>query len=394
MMLLSRADARRFLLAYHFAPKTVAEVFARLGSVQVDPLNPLGRNHDLVMQVRVSEYRRGDWEGAAYRDRLVYDAWDKQACLVPVSDWPHRRLYHGHYRPYWAERVLTPHADAVADTLAELRAKGPLSSLEFENKGRVEAWAGSWYGPKLVKQTLRALWDTGQIVTHHRAGGRHVYDLPENVLPAEVVNAPVVARDDALKHLILRRHQSVGLLRLNADGALWSLPATSAERKVLIQDLVTEGALVPVQIEGSAQRYHLLAGAQAYLGQDVRPEVRFLAPLDSLMWDRKMVAELFGFDYIWEVYKPQPLRRWGYYVLPVLYGDLFVGRVDSRLTGGTWRILNWWWEEGVAVTPDLVAALGEAVTRFRRYLGAERVELPVGLDRRVQAAFQDTVVNP
>ena len=140
-------------------------------------------------------------------------------------------------------------------------------------------------------------------------------------------------------------------------------------------------------IEGSVQRYHLLAAAQAYLGQDALPEVRFLAPLDSLMWDRKMIAEIFGFDYIWEVYKPQPLRRWGYYVLPVLYGDLFVGRMDSRLTGGTWHILNWWWEEGVTVTPDLIAALGEAVTRFRRYLGAERIELPVGLDVRVQAAF-------
>ncbi len=388
MLKLSRGDARRFLLAYHFAPKTVAEVFAHLGSVQVDPLNPLGRNHDLVMQARVPEYRRGDWEGAAYRDRLVYDAWDKQACLVPVSDWPHRRLYHAHYRPYWDERVLTPHADAVVDTLAELRAKGPLSSLEFENKGRVEAWAGSWYGPKLVKQTLRALWDTGQIVTHHRVGGRHVYDLPENVLPAEVVNAPEVAREIALKHLILRRHQSVGLLRLNADGALWSMPATSAERKNLIQDLVAEGALVPVQIAGSAQRYHLLAAAQAYLGQDVPPEVRFLAPLDSLVWDRKMVTELFGFDYIWEVYKPEPLRRWGYYVLPVLYRDKFVGRLDSRLSGGTWHLLNWWWEEGVTVTPDVTAALREAVTRFRRYLGAETIELPVSLDAQAQAAFR------
>ncbi len=388
MLKLSRGEARRFLLAYHFAPRTIADVFAHLGSVQVDPLNPLGRNHDLVLQARVPDYRRGDWEGVAYGERLVYDAWDKQACLVPVTDWPHRRVYHAHYRPRWDERVLTPHADAGAETLAEVRARGPLSSLEFESKRRVEAWAGSWYGPKLVKQVLRALWDTGQLVTHHREGGRHVYDLPENVLPAELVNAPDISRDTSLKHLILRRHQNVGLLRTNADGALWSLPVPSADRKKLLQDLVAEGALVPAQIEGSAQRYHLLTGSQAFLDQTVPAEVRFLAPLDNLVWDRKMLAELFGFAYIWEVYKPEPLRKWGYYVLPVVCGDRFVARVDSRFKNGVWYITNWWWEPDVTVTAATLRALEEAVRRFCRYLGADAIELPSDLEPKARSAFE------
>src|SRR5712692_6291311 len=123
---LSRAEARRFLAVHHFTPTDVPGVFARLGSVQYDPLNPVGRNPDLVLQARVPGYQVDDWQKTAYTDRVVYDAWDKMACLVPVSDWPMRarlrtRIYNSHLLQ------LEEHADAVAAALAELDARGPLS---------------------------------------------------------------------------------------------------------------------------------------------------------------------------------------------------------------------------------------------------------------------------
>lgn len=346
----------------------------RLGSVQYDPLRPLGRNHDLVLQARVPGYRMDGWENAAYRRRLVYDAWDKQACLVPPGDWRYRRVYHEHFRSAWEERVLGPHADAVESTLAELRRRGPLSSLDFEDQSTVEAWSGSWYGPKLVKQILRALWDTGQVVTHHRDRGRHVYAVPERVIPEEELCAPAPSRRESLRFLILRRHQSAGLLRLSADAGLWSLPAKSEERRSLVDELVAEGALTPVDVEG--ELYHLRTADLAWAEAE-RPEPRmtFVAPLDSLVWDRKAVARLFGFEYVWEVYKPESERRWGYYVLPVFYRDGFVARLDGRLVDGVWRLERWWWEPDVKVDDEILAAFSTAVGDFTRYLGAERVSL-------------------
>ena len=386
---LSKADARRLMVHYHLEQTDVEGVFERLGSVQYDPLNPVGRNHDLVLQARVPGYEVGAWEGVAYRDsgeRSIYDAWDKQACLVPVSDWAHRRVYHEYFSPRWSERVLEPHAPAVEITLGELRTRGPLSSLEFADQAHVERWRGSWHGPKLVKNILRALWYTGQVVTHHRNKGRHVYSLPEAVIPKRYL-AQEVPRDESLRHLITRRVQSAGLLRPNADAALWSLPAGGSQRNELVRALVEEGALVRLEVE--EQPYLALPHVVERLERPLpEPRMTFLAPLDSFVWDRKALKHLFDFDYIWEVYKPEHERRWGYYVLPVFYGDRFVARFDSRRVGDTWHLLHWWWEVGAEPGAEMLSALEDAVKRFKRYLGADGVKLPRGLGNGTRAAWQ------
>ena len=374
------------LAAYHLEPASTEGVFDRLGSVQYDPLNPVGRNHDLVLQARVPGYKVGAWEEVAYRigERLIYDAWDKQACLVPVSDWAHRKTYHEHFLPRWSGRVLEPHAGAVDATLEELSRRGPLSSLEFTDQIHMKEWRGSWHGPKLVKNILRALWYTGQIATHHRDKGRHVYSLPEEVIPERYLQRGV-SKEESLRHLITRRVQSAGLLRPNADAALWSLPARSPERNQLVGALAQEGELVRLEVEG--QPYLALPHLLERL-HFPEPRMTFLAPLDSLMWDRKALKHLFDFDYIWEVYKPERERKWGYYVLPVFYGERFVGRFDSRLVGSTWHLYRWWWEEDVEPHTDMLSALEEAVKRFKRYLNADKVVLLRGLDKGTRAAWQ------
>ena len=351
-------------------------------------MNPVGRNHDLVLQARVPGYEVNVWEEVAYRtgERFIYDAWDKQACLVPVSDWTHRRIYHEHFLPRWSERVLEPHKEAVEVTLEELHTRGPLSSLKFTDQAHIKDWRGSWHGPKLVKNILRALWYTGQIVTHHRDKGRHVYSLPEAVIPERYL-AQEVGADESLRTLILRRHQSVGLFRPNADTALWSLPTRSPKRNKLVDALVQEGKLVRLEID--TQTYHTLPHVLASL-EHPRPETRmtFLAPLDNLLWDRKAVKHLFDFDYVWEVYKPERERKWGYYVLPVFYQDRFVGRFDSRLIGQTWHLYRWWWEAGVEPDATMLTSLENAVKRFKRHLRADKVKLPRGLDKKTRAAWQ------
>ncbi|HZU13473.1 MAG TPA: crosslink repair DNA glycosylase YcaQ family protein [Chloroflexota bacterium] len=387
MLSISEAEARALLISYHLQPSTVAGVFDRLGSVQYDPLNPVGRNPDLVFQARVPGYRVDDWQHATYRERVAYDAWDKQASLVPVADWPARALIRERYHPWHDRQILDEFPEMVAAVFVEIDRRGPLSSLEFEDRRRAPE-RHSWYGPTIVKRVLRALWARGELVTHHRAAGRHYYDRPERVIPSQHLAAAPLRDENAYRRwVVARRHQSAGLLRPGASAEIWSVTGDAAGRAAAIADLVASGEIIPVHVGRKGTLYHLVAPALSLAGSPSPPRVTFLGPLDNLLWDRRAIRDLFGFEYIWEVYKRQADRRWGYYVLPVLHGDRFVARVDSRLEGKTWSIAGWWWEEGVERTPELLDALGDAVIRFRAYLDAEKTVLPRGLDRLTRSAL-------
>ena len=387
---LSKADARRLLAHYHFTQHRAQQADAKtvlrhLGSVQFDPLNPVGRNHDLVLQARVPAYQVGDWQTLAYQERFLYDAWDKQASLVLMQDYPVRRIYHTWHAARWREKVLDPYKDSIPVVLNELQARGPLTSQAFEHQPHVEGWEGSWYGPKLTKNILRGLWHTGRVVTHSRKNGHHVYDLAERVIPPELYTAELPSERESTEWLIKLRHQAVGLLRPNASAEVWSLGIRAPERKRVIADLVSRGELVPVLVDGVL--FHALPGTLALLDTArPTPDVVFTAPLDPLLWDRGGVGHVFGFDYVWEVYKPVKARKWGYYVLPVFYQDKFVARFDSRLKEGVWELYSWYWE--VEPDSDLLAALAEAVRRFKIYLMTAFVKLPAGLDNRVRAAWE------
>jgi uncharacterized protein YcaQ len=385
---LSESDAARFLVSYQLARSDIAGVFERLGSVQYDPLNPVGRNVDLVLQARVPGYRVDDWLQAAYRRRVAYDAWDKQACLVPVSDWPWRRPIRDRFHPWHDREILAEYPDTVETVFHSIDERGPLSSLEFEDR-RAAPERHSWYGPTVVKRVLRALWATGALVTHHRVAGRHYYDRPERVIPEPYRTLPGIDDlDTYFRWIVLRRHQTAGLLRPGASAEIWSVCGDRRTRERAIWDLTERGDLLPVEVGTRRHRYYLPASAVDYVAAP--PPTRsivFVGPLDSLVWDRRAVRDIFGFDYIWEVYKKQQDRRWGYYVLPVLYGDRFVARIDSRLENGIWKIARWWWEEDARVTTALLASLRTSAARFVRYLGATSVQISNLVDGRTRSAL-------
>jgi uncharacterized protein len=381
---LSREQARHLLAHYHFRPTDLPGVFTRLSTVQYDPLNPVGRNPDLVLQARIPAYRVDDWQTLAYEQRLVYDSWDKQACLVPVSDWPMRALIRERYQPYHDHEILHTEAEAVQALLAKLDERGPLSSLDFESVTGYDA--NSWSGSTQAKRILRSLWANGELVTHHRRAGRHYYDRAARVIPQQHFAQPAQLDErEYLRWIIARRFQAVGLLRSTAEAAIWSVCGEAAQRKLALAELVEAGTLIPVRVGAEQLPYYAHAEALKCLDQPaLEPRVIFLGPLDSLLWDRKGVQQIFGFDYVWEVYKPEALRKWGYYVLPVFYRDRFIGRVDSRLEKGAWTIANWWWEEDIMLHAELLDALQIAMTRFMLYLGASDIRANEGVDTAIQ----------
>ncbi|HWZ18063.1 MAG TPA: crosslink repair DNA glycosylase YcaQ family protein [Ktedonobacteraceae bacterium] len=371
---LSREEARRFLAQYHFKPTDLPGVIDRLGTVQYDPLNPVGRNADLVFQARIPGYQVDDWQTAAYTDRIIYDAWDKQACLVPASDWPMRALVREKFRPYHDREILEADPEGAAKILATIDEQGPLSSLEFEDRERIGE-PGSWSGSTRTKRILRSLWACGELVTHHRKGGRHYYDRPSRVIPEQHFTlSPLVDEAAYYRWIIMRRYKAAGILRPTAEAAIWSACNEAPKRKLALAQLVEAGLLTQLKIDELAGPYYAQTSALKLLDEPLSsPRVIFMGPLDSLLWDRKSLLQIFDFDYIWEVYKPAEQRKWGYYILPVFYGDRFVARVDSRLEKGTWTISRWWWEPDIMPNGDLLDALGNALENFLHYLRADRI---------------------
>ncbi|MFN3729532.1 MAG: DNA glycosylase AlkZ-like family protein [Fimbriimonadaceae bacterium] len=367
MIRLSKSDARRALVRHHFRQSTLTELFRRLKSVQFDPLSPMGCNHDLVLQSRVPGYRVGDWQSLAYSERRIYDGWDKMACLILTEEYPSRSHFYRWFRPH-VEEVLSGFPTEVDLVLSELAERGPLLPSEFAFQQKMPHWKDSWYGPNLTKQILRALWHTGQVMTFDRKGTQHRYALPERVLSRAALTGANVSETEAHRRIVLDRHRAVGLLRPRPGAVVWGLRAIAPECQRLAQEMVTRGELVEVNVDG--QMYRASPDFLTVLDESVTlPTAGVLGPLDPLLWDRQMVLDLFEFDYVWEVYKPDHKRRWGYYVLPIRLGDTLVGRFDGRFTKSRLEILRWHWE-GAPSLPQKHAA-EEALVRFAAYGGVE-----------------------
>jgi len=397
---LTNLEARRFLLAKQglWPPRVltgkdgIMAVFDRLACIQFDPLNVVGRNPDLVLQSRVSDYRPDMLYELIYVERQLYDYWDKMMSIVPLRDWPRLALL----RAAWCERHAerrAKYAEHVETILDVIRQQGPMSSLDFKAQHNVE-WKVDWRWGQMraAKALLEMLGDTGELMVSRRQGARRYYDLAERVLPDEVAAQPLLLDDEEyLIWRVARRCQGIGLIGPGMGGEAWGFVAKAPERTQAIETLVERGEMAPVQVEGDKRTYHLLTRDLPYLEQarasSPAPHVAFIAPLDDLLWSRNLVERLFGFRYVWEIYKPAPQRRYGYYVLPVLFGDRFVARFDSKLDreAGRLTILIWHWEPGQSLTDELADALHDALTHFLAYLGAEGCVAAEGVDPDVAA---------
>jgi hypothetical protein len=374
--------ARRFLVARHFlAPARslvgvdgVLEVFRRFGSIQFDPIAVAGRNHDLVLHARVEGYEPA-WCDQLYERREIFEATNKALSFVPADEFPW-------FRHEMGRKGLRFHAEALADNAAvatrvleRIRADGPLCSADFE---RESSPTKNWFGTpeNAVRAVLEAYTVTGAIGLARREGNVRYYDLLERLLPAELLARQVPEREQ-MRHKLLSRHRAHGLLGAGGAGGTFARIADPDVRKALHAELVERGALVPVQVEGMRGKRFAVAEEVALLQAppETRPSVAFLAPFDSLLWDTALLEKLFVFEYVWEGFFPAPKRRWGYYVLPILFGDRLVGRIEPRIAEGAVQVLDLWWEPGVVPrrVEGLVDAMRDALDAYVRFAGAGRV---------------------
>jgi uncharacterized protein YcaQ len=386
------AAARRFLVARHFlaparslsgGPAAVLEVFRRLGSLQFDPLAVAGRTHDLVLHARVADYDPA-WCDELYERRAIFEAYNKGLSLVPAEDFPWFRGAVSR-RP---RQTLDDNAEVAARVLERIRADGPLSTGDFEV---VRGTATDWFGgpANVVREVLDAYVLTGAVGLARREGNRRYYDLIERLLPGDIL-ARTPSLRERLLYKMLSRYRAHGLLGVAAPDVFGGIGPAKPDprwpdnpgRTALREELVERGDLVPAQIEGVSGRRFVLAGEVALLEAppEPPPSVALLPPFDALVWDRRLLASLFGFEYVWELFLPPGKRRWGWYVLPILFGDRLVGRIEPRIdrAAGRVQVLDLWWEDGFDQrrVEGFVDAMRDALHAYVRFAGAGALEWP------------------
>jgi len=236
-----------------------------------------------------------------------------------------------------------------------------------------------------VRAVLEAYTVTGVVGLARRDGNRRYYDLLERLLPAEVLAHEVPEREQ-LRHKLLSRYRAHGLLGAGGAGGTFDRiapPKSTPERvgrNTLHKELIELGALVPVDVEGVRGKRFVLAEELALLQAppEPTPSVAFIAPFDSLLWDTALLSSLFAFDCVWEGFFPPAKRRWGYYVLPIVFGDRIVGRIEPRIDRDRARaeVLNVWWEDGFAPrhADGFVGAMRDALRAYLRFASADRLD--------------------
>ena len=395
MTALTARQARRFLLLHHgllgphrFVGKDGALAFVRqAGCIQFDPVNVCGRNAELTLQSRVKGFTRDTLGALLYEDRTLIDYPDKNLAILPVEDWPYMERYRARARR--GGEAFEGLAALEKQALDYIGAHGPVASDELPIRGSIAwhssiHWSGNWHGESnAARSVLEQLYSTGALVIHHKRGTRKVYDLASRHIAPELLAAPdpLPEEPEHLAWRVGRRIGAVGMLWNRASDAwLGILGMCAPERTAAFEALLARREILPARVEGVRDALYIRAQDEPALRlamSDARytPRCEVIAPLDPLMWDRKLIRALFGFDYTWEIYTPAEKRKFGYYVLPLLWGEGFAGRVEAvaDAQAGALRVQSIWLEDGVRRTKALDAALAGCMKRLARLNGCEGV---------------------
>lgn len=373
----TNTQARNFLLLKHgltgdykYRQKEgVLDFIRQAGCIQFDPIDVCGRNADLVLQSRVRGYRKQMLYDLLYKDRALIDYFDKNLAIFPIEDWKYFERYREQHRNQ--ERS---HAEikAVCSQIKDIiRKEGAVCSSDLKMPDKVDWY---WNSTKLSRAALEHMYFTGELAVHHKKGTIKYYDLIENCVPDHILTAQDPYTDDFahMKWRVLRRIRSVGLLWNRASDAWLNIGGLKARpRNEIFRQLISEGKIVEVRVEGISELLYFAAedmplAAYVLDSPGLKKRCELMAPLDNMLWDRKLIKAVFDFDYKWEIYTPQAERKYGYYVLPVLYGNCFAGRIETVCDRKKKRLTvnHIWYEKHVKPSRTMVKMLGNCIRRF------------------------------
>ncbi len=377
--------------------------------LQLDPLQMVARSHDITLHSRVLDYTPGMWEDVTYQQRKFFD-WGGWLATRPMDELPYwRAVMHrerdGH--PDCDARVLKmgrEHAEAIDEMRTLLKERGTVSNRDFKMETRKRTQ--SYRGRKDSALALYYLWRIGDVMTHHRENFERIYALTEAVAPTNLI----FEHDDSeVDRFLFKKDISFsGLKRVKRTSDAYFRGVPFSKKENTIDSLLADGDIIEVKVDGWKALQHALGSDVDLLGDLISgrvpeawtpletttaEEAVFLAPLDQVS-ARGRAKDVFGFEYVWEVYKPADKRKFGYYTLPILWGDQLVARFDSKLdsTTNTFVILSFWLEDEQLGTNEVFAeALARGFSRFVRFLGADQANVESIneslLRKRVEAGF-------
>lgn len=405
---ITKDQARRFLLVkqgllgnYRFRGKEgILEFIRQAGCVQFDPIDVCGKNAELVLQSRVEGFTKDMLYELLYEDRRLLDYFDKNLAIIRTEDWKYfERIREANRNSGRGREEVDRVAETIKDIIAE---KGPVCSKDLMMKEKVDWY---WNSTNLSRAALETLYFRGDLIIHHKKGTNKYYALAKDYLPQEVLKAPDPCPEE-LEHLkwrVLRRISTVGLLWNKPSDAwlyIWNLKAE--ERNAVFTSLLEEKKILKVEVEGIKDILYCLtedemlllkvlqtegsAGLQEETDRKAREDsqtevnrqvksfrgrTELIAALDNMLWDRKLIKALFDFDYKWEIYTPAEQRKYGYYVLPLLYGERFIGRAELLCDrkADTLIVKNLWFEEGIKVGVKLKKEIQRCFERFQSFHG-------------------------
>jgi uncharacterized protein YcaQ len=351
----------------------VAGMLRRVGAVQLDTVSVLARSHELAAYARLGPMPRERIERAYWHPSrpAAFEYWAHAACVLPLGEWPYYAFRRRAFRARGA-RWHQVSQRACKEVLARLRSEGPMTATQLGGaKG-----GGPWWDWSEVKIAAEWLLDIGEVICVRRTGWRRVYDLPERVLPAELLGTePSDAQ--CVSHLAGVTARALGVAA-HADlidyHRLQSFLKDTPDRAGFLDDAARAAGLVPVTIGGGPRPVPAWADpaalAEAADGSRGRHRVTLLSPFDSLIWDRRRTRRMFGFDFRLEVYVPKPRRVHGYYVMPLLAGGRLAGRVDPARNGKTLIARK------VSLDrPSAAGAMARALREAATWVGCANVEL-------------------
>lgn len=376
----TKQQARDFFVNYQMINTSnnykIVDVFNRLKTIQMDPLNVVGTNPELVLQARIRNFKKIDLQNALYKDRILIDGWEKQMSIYETKYFAHftrvrnnRSLMHtrGSLKYYKFDiNVL------IEDVLNIIKEKGPIFSSQITLG---EKKANQWGSTKASTLTVDYLFHQGRIGVNKRNNTQKEYDLIENLIPNYISEDPFSDEDEFILWYLKRRIETIGLVYSKSKVHFDGLHIRNKTiRNKYLDVLLDTDFIKKVCVEGIKDVFYVPVSALE-IEHSLKNTITFIAPLDNLTWDRELLELLFDFEYKWEVYTPVAKRRWGYYVLPILQGSSFIGRIEFEKQRGKDSLiikeLNF--ESSVRKTKALSTELDKALNRFRKYLGASDI---------------------
>lgn len=333
----------------HKTKKDLLNIITKLGYVQIDTISIIERAHKHILWTRFPGYRNDMLDELIDKDKKVFEFWDHAAAYLPMKFYrfslPRKKMYAEKYKT-WEKK----NKKLLKYILERISAEGPLQSRDFDDPKK----RGLWWDWKPAKEGLEFLFHTGRLIARARKNFQKVYDLPERFLTA-AVNTEMPSYEELAEYLIMKSITSGGITAENEFTYL-RYHNRNITKKVL-NELTENNKIFPVKISNDEKTiYYSTTKILNKLNNAFKfsNDVYILSPFDNLVIQRGRLKKIFGYDYVIECYLPAHKRKFGYFCLPVLYGDKIAGKIDARADRktGELTVINEYWETGVKTNKD------------------------------------------